>query len=451
MKFATLAAGLCVPAVLLSVGHVSGANAQVAPGADAQLAPPIIQRIGPEFVANKIIKSRQYDPTVAGLSNGNFVVAWTDESQTPPDRSGLGAVRARIFQPNGVAVSTTDFLVNQRVDLSQNAARVATLKTGGFVAIWADNGSNGGDASGLAVHGRRFNNGGGPTGAQFGVNAVTQWDQYKPTISQIPTGGYIAAWFDDSKASGETGYGIRARVFKEGGGPLGPEFLANTTTTNTQDFPAVAGLSTGESVVVWQDGSFVAPGDPEAGNNVRARLIGTNGRPKGNDFLVNNPTVPGEANTPHVASIGQGRYVVVWEHEGPCCEFDPNIRGQVLSADGKIGGEFTINTTTLNQQLWPRALGLGAGKFVVCWVDISQDGPDFSGNAVRCQAFKMNGVTAVKHGPEFTANTVKTNNQGERFEESLSLGLLKNGDFVVTYTSGLPADANVRGQVFRVN
>lgn len=456
MKVATLAAGLCLPAALLSFVQIQSAHAQLAPDADVQFAPTIIQRIGAEFQANKIVRYGQYEPTVAGLSNGNFVVAWEDASETAPD-SGF-TIRARIFKMHGVAISQTDFHVPSRFDNEQMQAQAIGLRNGRFLLAWADYGQNGGDQTGLAIRGRRFSNAGQPLGQQFTINKVTGGDQYKPVLSHIPSGGYVAAWFDGCFCDGDTGYQIRAQRFGEGGGRAGPESRVNTTVNNTQDFPSAAGLPTGESVVVWQDGSFVAPGDPEAGNNIRARLIGANGRPKGGDFLINNPTLSGEANTPGIASIGQGRYVVVWEHEECCSTFDSNIRAQIMDGTQKIGGEFIVNRTTGGDQHYPKALGLGGGKFLICWVDTGQSSPDFSGNGIRCQVYRMQGVNAVKYGPEFVANNRKPNDQGNEFgfQGAFSLALLKNGNFVAVWEdrSGMNPDnqsSGIRGQVFRVN
>src|SRR5262249_14671210 len=149
--------------------------------------------IGTEFQANRIIKYSQVEPSVAGLSNGNFVVAWQDDSGTPPDTSSY-AVRARIFKPNGVAVTQTEFVVPNRFDLTQSQTQVAGLKEG-FVIGWTDNGWNGGDQEGYAIRSRRFANDGTPLAKQTTVNQITGGDQYELAMAAIPTGGYVAAWF----------------------------------------------------------------------------------------------------------------------------------------------------------------------------------------------------------------------------------------------------------------
>jgi len=453
MKLAAWAAGVCLPAIVVLFACGAGASAQTGPEA---VSP--IKRIGTEFQANKIIKFSQVEPSVAGLPNGNFVVAWQDGSGTAPD---IGyAVRARIFNPSGVAVGDPDFLVPNRYDLSQGQAQAIGLKNG-FLIGWADNGNNGGDQEGMAIRSRRFTNAGVPTAGQTTVNQITGGDQYYASISKIPTGGYIAGWFDGCFCDGDTGYQVRGQVFNEEGKRVGTSFRAATDPEGTQDYPSVTGLSTGESVIVWEDGNFLPPEqDPDRGTVVRGQLIGTDGKKKGENFLVHK-TIRGQQGHPDVAALGKDRYVVVWEDDNGTSavpNFDVNIRAQVRDAAGKVGGEFVVNTTLEEDQRFPKALGLGGGKFLVCWVDLSQTAPDFSGNAIRCQAFKMGRTKASKYGPEFVANGRKTNDQGYEFgfRGSYSLTLLKNGDFVVVWEdwSGAKPDrqsGGIRGQVFRLN
>src|SRR5262245_32256200 len=51
--------------------------------------------LGSEFFVNSTTGSFQYDPSVAGLSNGNAVVTFTDTNED---------IRVRLFGPNGVAL-----------------------------------------------------------------------------------------------------------------------------------------------------------------------------------------------------------------------------------------------------------------------------------------------------------------------------------------------------------
>jgi len=55
---------------------------------------------GPEFLVNTFAASDQTEPVVTALTNGRFVVAWTDDSHTLGDGSGR-AVHAQIFHADG--------------------------------------------------------------------------------------------------------------------------------------------------------------------------------------------------------------------------------------------------------------------------------------------------------------------------------------------------------------
>src|SRR5262245_27605042 len=56
-------------------------------------------RFGGEFVVNTTTRYPQYQPTITALTDGRFVVSWTDVSGTAPDTST--AVRAQIFTADG--------------------------------------------------------------------------------------------------------------------------------------------------------------------------------------------------------------------------------------------------------------------------------------------------------------------------------------------------------------
>jgi len=455
MKLSTLAAGVCLPVAFALFAGFETVHAQV----EAPAASPI-QKIGSEFQANQIVKYSQIEPSVAGLSDGNFVVAWQDDSGTPPDTNSY-AVRARIFKPNGIVITPTEFLVPNRFGYTQSQAQAVGLKDR-FVIGWSDDGWNGGDQEGYAIRNRHLANDGTPSGKQTTVNQITGGDQWQPAMAAIPTGGYIAAWFDGCRCDGDGDYQVRAQVFDENGKRVGKSFRAADIPNGTQQFAAVAGLPNGESVVVWEDWNFLTfEKDPDIGSVIRGQRIGPKGKKKGKNFLVNT-TIRGSQSKPGVASIGDGsRYVVVWEdNTGSAATpaFDTNIRAQVRGAKGKVGKEFVVNTTTAGEQRYPKVLGLSDDKFLVCWVDLSQTAPDFSGNSIRCQAFTMSGKQVGKYGPEFVANGRKTNDQGNEygFQGGYSIARLKSGDVAVVWEdwSGSAPDresAGIRGQVYRIN
>ena len=93
-------------------------------------------RLGNEFLVNTTTTNIQFEPAITGLSDGRFVVSWTDLSQSGGDQSGY-AVRAQIFEGDGTR-SGAEFLVNTTTASIQEQSSLAALPGGRFVAVWAD-------------------------------------------------------------------------------------------------------------------------------------------------------------------------------------------------------------------------------------------------------------------------------------------------------------------------
>src|SRR4051794_11476122 len=105
----------------------------------------IVQPIGSEFLVNIATASNQVEPTVTALTDGRFVVAWSDFSQTDGDTSGW-AVRAQVFNADGTP-SGTEFLVNTATPSYQFEPTITALAGGRFVVAWRDFSKTGGDTS----------------------------------------------------------------------------------------------------------------------------------------------------------------------------------------------------------------------------------------------------------------------------------------------------------------
>jgi len=91
---------------------------------------------GGEFLVNTTTVSTQFGPSIAGLVGDGFVIAWVDFSQTGGDTDSA-AVRAQRYDANGLAQGA-EFLVNTTTANDQGSSSIAGLSDGGFVITWAD-------------------------------------------------------------------------------------------------------------------------------------------------------------------------------------------------------------------------------------------------------------------------------------------------------------------------
>jgi Ca2+-binding RTX toxin-like protein len=402
--------------------------------------------VGGEILVNSTTASDQTDPQITALSNGGFVVTWTDNSQSGGDTAGF-AVRAQVFGDGGAPVGG-EILVNTATASTQYRPEITALSNGGFVVTWTDFSGSGGDASPSAVRAQVFAATGAPVGTEILVNTATADDQYEQKITALSDGGFVITWRDRSETGGDTSDdAVRGQVFGAAGTPVGGEILVNTTTVGVQYEPQITALSNGGFVVAWPDDS--QSGGDTSGGGVRAQVFAAAGAPVGSEILVN-ATTAGPQGGPQITALSNGGFVVTWEDDSQSGgdASDGAVRAQVFGADGTpVGTEILINTTTADDQFEPRITALADGGFVVTWIDNSQSGSDTSSYAVRAQVFDAGGTPL---GAEISVNTTTANGQ---FNPNITA--LADGGFVITWedlsqSGGDSSGSAVRAQVFAV-
>lgn len=139
-------------------------------------------RDGAEFLVNTTISQSQGNPSITALAGGSFVAVWTDYSQSGGDTSG-GAIRGQVFNPDG-SKAGNEFLVNEFTINDQDQPAITALSNGGFVVAWTDY-SSGGDSYVSDVCAQIFNNDGSKVGHQFVVNTTTRGYQKRPSIAAL--------------------------------------------------------------------------------------------------------------------------------------------------------------------------------------------------------------------------------------------------------------------------
>ncbi len=338
-----------------------------------------------------------------------------------------------------------EFVANTTTTDGQSMPSVTGLVGGGFVITWQDNSQMGTDNDGIAVRGQVFQADGTTSGSEFLVNTTIASDQQVPSIAALSNGGFVVTWQDGSGTDDASGTGVRAQVFQADGTKSGSEFLVNTGTGADQRLPSVAALSGGGFVVAWQDDGQNSA--DSSGSAIIGRVFQADGTPSSSEFLANTTTTD-EQSYPKVTGLSGGGFVVVWQDLSQTVGQDASdyaVRGQVFQADGTTSGsEFLANTTTTGAQSNPKITGLSNGGFVVTWQDNSESGSDMSGNAVRGQVFLADGT---KSGSEFLINTTVADEQYEP-----SIAALNDGGFIVTWTDnsqtvGDTSQAAIRAQV----
>jgi alpha-tubulin suppressor-like RCC1 family protein len=199
--------------------------------------------VAAEFKVNKTTAGNQTAPSVAGLDNGSFVIAWQS-----PDDSGQGIFMQRYNAAGKAQGAETQVNTTELND--QSLPRVAGLANGSFVVVWQ---SNLQDGSKLGIYMQRFGANGAKLGGELRVNTATANDQTTPAISSFSDNGFVVVW--TSRNQDGSGLGVYAQVFDNAGRKVNAELLINTTTTGNQSQPAVAAFADGKLAAAWTSDS----------------------------------------------------------------------------------------------------------------------------------------------------------------------------------------------------
>jgi len=420
----------------VTIRNQAGAQTNFTRGEQALVRDLVVtdRDLSPEAQVNTSSDGAQNAPRIAELSDGGYVVTWNSTDNT---FFGQRSTYAQIYDDQGREVGV-EFLVNDALSGDQVQPRAEGLSNGTFVLMWTDN--NARDGSGQGVFAQRYQNDGTTLGDVFQINDETSSTQNQPEATDIGAGRFMAVW--TSQASGTAGdgssNGIFGRIFDAAGAPEGSEFQINATTSGNQNRAQVTTLPDGDVIVVWEDND----GGDGAGSGVFAQRIDTNGAlvsidgaTAGANEVQINTTTAGEQAQPDVvalapnAALPQGGYVVVWTSPDAS---GTGIFGQIYGLDGAAqGAEFQINGSVQSGQSDPVVTATPDGGFVVAWSDAS--GIDGSGTGVVAQRFTADGT---RDGNPFVVNEEVSSTQSQP-----DVAVLNNGALAAVWVSNTSATA----------
>ncbi len=308
--------------------------------------------IGSETLINSYVTSNQNNPSVAGLSDGGYVITWDSYLQ---DGSAYG-IFGRQYDASGQPVAA-EFLVNTYTSSEQLSSELTDLAGGGFVVTWQ---SYGQDGSHYGVYGQIFDAQGAKVGSEILLNSYTASEQSDPTITTLTNGNFVVSWTSGDNQDGSI-YGIYGQIFTFAGVKVGSEFQVNSHTADTQRYAAIAALDNGGFVVTWQsnlqDGSSFG---------IYGQRYDATGTAVGSEFGINTYTTSAQDNV-DVTGLTNGGFVAVWASSAQDGS-GYGIYGQEYDASGvSVGSEFQINEYTAGDQKDPSVTALANGGFVVTW------------------------------------------------------------------------------------
>jgi hypothetical protein len=394
------------------------------------------------FLVNTYTTGIQRFPGIAADADGDLVVVWQSEGQ---DGSGYGIYAQRFDESADAAdpMPSGTFVDGERAQpYSTHAPPLRELVVGFSEQMSTSGGSTGATSVTNAANWLLTRNGIDVTATvgsiTFGHSALT--NRYEATLNLSSTynsGSFLLMARDvlrdvagnrlDGNRDGVPG-GALLLPFGITSLARGPEFLVNTYTPSTQDFPAVATDVDGDFVVAWH--SYAQDGDRYG---IYAQRYTAAGVRRGGEFRVNTHTTGYQLN-PAVAMDADGDFVIVWESGGQEGPNNYGVFARRYNAAGVAqGGELHVNTYTTETQGSASVAMDDAGNFVVAWRSWLQDG---SINGAYAQRFNAAGVP---QGGEFRVNTQTTENQSIPV-----VAMDADGDFVIAWDSSYQ-DGSGRG------
>ena len=343
---------------------------------------------------------------------------------------------ANNLDAGGYEASGAEFTVNNVTLYTQSRADFARLANGNFVAVWESTDAQQDTSSG-GIKGRVMAANGTPIGPEFLINTATANSQTYGSVAGLAGGGFVVTWTTRDAVQDGSYDSIKAQRFDAAGAKVGPEFLVNSQTNNIQWISSAASLDNGGFVIAWETYDGAQDG---SGRAIKAQLYDSAGAKAGGEFLVNTVTASDQMNC-DISTLSGGRFIVTWliNINGKL-----DVRAQVFdSAGAKLGGEIFVNSHTAESQTEVSVTNLANGGFVIAWTtfDTTQDG---SGNAIKAQVFDSAGA---KVGGEILVNTA-----GAAAQKMPSVAGLSNGDFVIAWrTDDQSADDSsgaIKAQVF---
>jgi len=414
--------------------------------------------VGGEFRINTYTTGDQYQPALATMANGGFVVTWSSSVQ---DGDGPGVYGQR-FASDGTPVGT-EFRANNSGVGQQGYSAPAPLLDGGFVITWTVSGQVGDNEE---IFGQRYAANGDPAGTEFQINTYTKDSQICPSVTGLSDGGFVVTW--SSRGQDGSRYGVYGQRFTADAVPAGGEFRVNGITDGDQvaesynGSQTLATLSNGRLVQVWSgrgtEEVFFTLIDVPA----PVFTSGTTGSiPENTPTSVVAYDADASSDGPITYSLsgtdsnlfaidpvnGQVRFLASPNFEAPADKGANNVYDIVVHArDGLIettravaitvtnvsaavgmtpvplAGDVQANSYTPGVQAEAAVTSLSDGGFVATWT--SSDG-NLAGISGRRYA---EDGTAV--GSEYKVNTYTTSEQTHSSVTSLS-----GGGFVVTWSS----------------
>ncbi len=364
--------------------------------------------------------SDQSDPVVVGLSNGNILVAFTDDTNSEDSSSGSDII-GQLYSPLGIAQGGAFQLNTLRTADDEGNSEIAALSNGGFVVVYEDV-----DTTGTALVWEVFDAGG-----SMQDRGILQADPagsdevFNPKVAVFDDNSFIVTY---TRTTGSVS-NIHARVVSKDG-TVGNEIIVRADPDDPRD----------ATVAVLSNGNFVAAyiEDDASGPKAEFSIFTA----AGTQVRLSNVINSGSANeTPQVVALEGSGFAVIWsDRTDPA---DGDIFARVYNETGHgVSGLIAIEDGS-SDAVDPTVTALKDGGFAVVFRDNDKDGLitqrfDSLGNTVG------NG-TVIESAPPSAEDPAAAFLSDGRFIAAWEAFDTASGGFDVTAAIWDPRDPSIAG------
>jgi len=195
-----------------------------------------------------------------------------------------------------------------------------------------------------------------------------------PAMATLSNGGFVAVWQGSDTVAGGAGAGLWAQLRDASGAATGAAFaLTPNGDAKIEGEPALAALSGGRFAVAYSvnDGGAT---------RIAYRVVDANGS-AGAEHVLDGGAA-GDAAMPTVATLADGSFAVGWRSGGA-------VHVQQAAADGSLAGA-QKDYGALASAFSPSIAALKSGGYVVSWGEIN-DGNVYAATSGSGQPFVVNG------------------------------------------------------------
>lgn len=398
-------------------------------------------------------------PIVASLTNENFVVIWQSENSLE------SKIYGQLFDLNGNSIGN-EFQVNTDNNFYKISPSVIGLKDGGFVVAWVSKSQVDKEKGIDGVYGQKFDSQGNPIDDEFLIYASSYYsDSWNPynyrglsalRINQSTDGNLLAVFDEYTLSIGGSAGGyyinVSGQIFEDNGNSMGDNFPIRDGSA-FGGVSSITLLNNNNSVVAWDSlfNKYFVGGVYIDILNESTSILDSDLKI---DTLINGSSEDDyEERNPSVTSLNNGGFFVTWEARKRDPEshavtgderfLDADIYGQFFTENGtainqpiKINGNFNSDLTLLNQTL-PSAVTLNENEIVVIWQS-EQLEPLTSG--IYGQRLDINGNLT---GIEVTINPF---NEFDQFTPSVTTSTDDN--LIVVWSSKVEENVNnISGEI----